>query len=185
MIVVAFRGTEPFNSYDWSTDLDLSFIKLPGIEGNVHTGFMEALGLKQDRTWPTDVNEKDKYAYHSITGVLKHYLTLNDRTKVIVTGHSLGGALAILFPAVLVQHTETKVLERLQTVYTFGQPRVGDERFGKFMGEKFDCYGVEYYRFVYSHDIVPRIPFDDSALMFKHFGTCIYINCLYEATVRA
>ncbi|EYU44404.1 hypothetical protein MIMGU_mgv1a024416mg [Erythranthe guttata] len=178
-IIVAFRGTEPFTADDWCTDLDIS-------------GFMNALGLQLDRTWPENTtNTGDKHhhhhAYNTITETLKRYFkstSNNYRPKqFILTGHSLGGALAALFPAVLAVHDETEMLGRLDAVYTFGQPRVGDAKFGRFMKEKFEQYSVKYRRFVYSHDIVPRVPFDDSALMFKHFGPCIYINTLYEAKV--
>ncbi|KAG8384378.1 hypothetical protein BUALT_Bualt04G0111900 [Buddleja alternifolia] len=183
-IFVVFRGTEPFNADDWSTDFDISWYKLQGIKGRVHSGFMKALGLKLDGTWPKNHREGDHlFAYNTITEDLKRHFKINRRTRFIVTGHSLGGALAVLFPAVLVKHNETEILERLDTVYTFGQPRVGDGKFGKFMKEQFEDYGVKYYRFVYSHDIVPTLPCDNSVLMFKHFGTCIYVNALYEAKV--
>ncbi|KAL0450351.1 UNVERIFIED_CONTAM: Lipase [Sesamum latifolium] len=184
IIFVAFRGTEPFNADDWITDLDIPWYDLQGVNCRVHGGFMKALGLKLDGTWPNSTTTGEhRHAYNTIAEELKGHFKTNDRTKFILTGHSLGGALAVLFPAVLALHNEIKILERLEGVYTFGQPRVGDERFGEFMKEQFEHYGVRYYRFVYSHDIVPRLPYDDSALMFKHFGTCIYVNSIYEATV--
>ncbi|XP_073394082.1 triacylglycerol lipase OBL1 isoform X1 [Physcomitrium patens] len=43
-VVVAFRGTEAFNAYDWSTDLDFTWVKLDRL-GYVHQGFLEALGF--------------------------------------------------------------------------------------------------------------------------------------------
>ncbi|KAH6803936.1 hypothetical protein C2S51_032183 [Perilla frutescens var. frutescens] len=176
-IVVAFRGTEPFNVEDWSTDIDISGYKLQGIKGRLHRGFAKALGLGDD-------HDHD-HAYATITRVvMEHLKKMNDtRTRVIVTGHSLGGALAVVFAAALVMHDHIQLLERLDAVYTFGQPRVGNAEFGEFMEEQFRLYGVDYCRFVYNNDFVPRIPPDNSLFMYKHFGKCIYINSIYEAKI--
>ncbi|KAH6784306.1 hypothetical protein C2S52_009265 [Perilla frutescens var. hirtella] len=178
-IVVGFRGTEPFNVEDWCTDIDISGYKLQGIKGRLHRGFAKALGLGL-------VHEnEDDHAYATITRVVIEHLKKNNdtTTRLIVTGHSLGGALAVVFAAALVMHDQIQLLERLEAVYTFGQPRVGNAEFGEFMEEQFKLYGVEYCRFVYNNDFVPRIPPDNSLFMYKHFGKCIYINSIYEAKI--
>jgi predicted lipase len=67
-----------------------------------------------------------------------------------VTGHSLGGALAILAAYDLVdQHIATRPL-----VYTFGQPRTGNYAFAtSVMATVPDVYRLTHYR-----DIVAHLP---------------------------
>jgi hypothetical protein len=43
-IVIAWRGTEPFNTWDWSTDTDFAWAWFQNGMA-VHLGFLEALGL--------------------------------------------------------------------------------------------------------------------------------------------
>ncbi|XP_016476595.1 triacylglycerol lipase OBL1-like isoform X2 [Nicotiana tabacum] len=183
-IIVAFRGTEPFNSDDWSTDFDISWYKFHSM-GKVHSGFMKAMGLQKDESWPPNIPQDDQrpVAYYTIREKLRDFFQKNNKTKFVLTGHSLGGALAVLFSAVLAFHNEAFILERLEAIYTFGQPRVGDSKFGDFMKEQFRNYGIEYYRFVYSHDIVTRLPYDNTTLLFKHFGTCLYYSSIYEGKI--
>ncbi|TXG59427.1 hypothetical protein EZV62_014000 [Acer yangbiense] len=91
---------------------------------------------------------------------------------------------SVFITAVLALHEETQMLESLEGVYTFGQPRVGDEKFKNFMENQLDkYYNFKYLRFVYCNDLIPRLPHDDSTFLFKHFGTCLYYNSCYQGKI--
>ncbi|KAJ6915589.1 hypothetical protein NC652_018283 [Populus alba x Populus x berolinensis] len=137
----------------WCSDFDLSWYEIPDV-GRIHGGFMKALGLQKCLGWPKEMKQSSSrpapLAYYALRDILKGILSQNDQTKYIS--------------------------DRLQGIYTFGQPRVGDGNFGKYMENMLEQNTIPYYRFVYGSDIVPRLPYDDKALMFKHFGTCLYYN---------
>ncbi|KAK2389516.1 alpha/beta-Hydrolases superfamily protein [Trifolium repens] len=163
--IVTFRGTELFDADQWSYDFDVSWLELPGL-GKTHAGFMKSLGLqKSNMGWPKEIETNPNHAPEA-------YYSL--RPKI------LGGALAILFPAILMLHEETLLLERLEVVYTFGQPRVGDHIFAKYMEKNLKYNGIKYYRIVYNYDIIPRYPPDLKDDLFKHFGTCLYFDRSYN-----
>ncbi|KAA3455664.1 Lipase, class 3 [Gossypium australe] len=197
LILISFRGTEPFNANDWSTDIDYSWYEIPKV-GKLHMGFLEALGLgnredirtfryhlqteiikESDGIDKIDIQSLDMTAYHMVREKLRSLLEEHKNAKFIVTGHSLGGALAILFPVVLVIHEEKKLMENLLGVYTFGQPRVGNRQLGKFMEAHLDHPVPKYFRVVYCNDLVPRLPYDDKTFLYKHFGVCLYYNSCY------
>ncbi|KAF9599396.1 hypothetical protein IFM89_036953, partial [Coptis chinensis] len=186
LIVVSFRGTEPFSGRDWASDVDLSWIGM-GEMGRVHLGFMKALGLQDEKDykkgWPKDYTGSKNLAYYKLRETLKTLLEQNKGARILVTGHSLGGALAILFPSVLVLHEEETIMSSLLGVYTFGQPRVGDKDFGNFMKSQLNVIFKRYYRVVFRYDVVPRIPFDDPVSQFSHFGGCLYFRSWYKGEV--
>ncbi|GMT04641.1 hypothetical protein PENTCL1PPCAC_26815, partial [Pristionchus entomophagus] len=72
--------------------------------------------------------------------------------SLILTGHSLGGALASLAAAQTVKIGRCSVSQ--VKLYTFGQPRVGTYQFSK----NFDDLGIESYRIVHGSDAVPALP---------------------------
>ncbi|KAL0014906.1 hypothetical protein SO802_001975 [Lithocarpus litseifolius] len=185
LIMVAFRGTEPFDPEGWRIDVDLSWYEFEGV-GKTHSGFMKALGLQKNKEWPKEIEQainQKKYAYYEIRQRLRELLQKNENAKFILTGHSLGTALAILFLTVLAKHEEEWLMHKLEGVYTFGQPRVGDNQLGGYMEKKLKQYDVRYFRFVYCNDIVPRVPYDDETLFFTHFGPCLYYNSFYKGKI--
>ncbi|XP_052181774.1 triacylglycerol lipase OBL1 [Diospyros lotus] len=217
LILISFRGTEPFDADDWSTDFDYSWYEIPEL-GKVHMGFLEALGLgnradtstfnkllqPEDtrfsssngldlRAHPSEYSEglvlngekplipqmAEMSAYFAVKSKLKVLLNEHKTAKFIVTGHSLGGALAVLFPTVLVLHEERELMQRLLGVYTYGQPRVGNRQLGRSMEAHLGNPIPRYFRVVYCNDLVPRLPYDDKTFRYKHFGKCLYYNSLY------
>lgn len=136
--LLVFRGTS--NLGQWVRDAKLA--PIDHTWGHVHCGFDEGLGHVH-----ADLEEFDHLAAAS-----KH---------VFVTGHSLGGALAVLAAARLKIQNETNA----PVVYTFGQPRAA---LGDFT-EKFDQQlPGRFYRLINQKDIVSRLP---PGLIYRHGGT--------------
>jgi pimeloyl-ACP methyl ester carboxylesterase len=135
--VVAFRGTQDLRN--WLTDLDCAFARMGNLR--VHRGFYEALeSVRQDLE-------------AGIEGLRYERLWL--------TGHSLGGALAMLCA-----HAWAG---RVEGVYTFGQPRAGDAKFRDNYNERL---GARTFRLVHSDDIVARVPW--LLGRFRHAGHEIF-----------
>ena len=84
-----------------------------------------------------------------------------------VTGHSLGGALAMLFALRLKLRRGLTVAG----VYTFGQPRVGNLPFSLAYDKALRTCT---YRVVHADDLVPRVPWLLGA--FRHCGTEVFYS---------
>ena len=122
--VLAFRGTEADSWKDVQTDLKFRFYK--GEHGvKVHRGFRDAYKKVEEIVKSAVDNKTEGYTLY-------------------ITGHSLGGGLAII---------ATRELERdsLAACYTFGSPRVGNEELG-------EDIRAPIYRIINAADGVPRVP---------------------------
>jgi hypothetical protein len=132
--VVAFRGAEPEDSADWLTDLRVNKVRWEGA-GKVHQGFHNALPNMS-----------------SFAG------SIPKSTRVLLTGHSLGAALATL----------AAVLYRPDSLYTFGSPRVGDQVFADKMRN------IDHTRYANCCDQVPTLPPRQRG--YVHVGRLYYID---------
>lgn len=128
-------------------------------------------------------------AFYVILEKLIKLLETHKNAKFIITGHSLGGALATLFAGILMgcsdkdlKNRRNMLIEKLFAVYTFGQPRVGDIKFAQFIRDRLNN---KYFRVVYSFDVVPMVPFDDPLMKYKHFGVGFFLDCFYREKVQS
>ena len=142
-LVLAFRGTEKKVS-DWLTDARC----VPTIQGRakVHTGFLEAFTVKCDGDHRTVKEVVERVLARADARVLAQSDApeTNELLPLYITGHSLGGALALLATKLVAPNVNG-------ACYTFGAPRIGNY-------EYFRCIKTPVYRIVNSADVVPRVP---------------------------
>jgi triacylglycerol lipase len=145
-VVVAFRGTESMR--DCMVDLlryRVRFGPLP--MGRVHAGF--------------------KRQYEGLHSQIRNYLlpTYGPNKHIIVTGHSLGGALATLFAADIAYNIPTMSVK----CYSFCSPRVGDRQFVRCVN---GIRNLSILRVNNSYDIIPCLPM----IGFVHTPAVKYLN---------
>ena len=168
MGILAFRGTEPTNFINWLTNANTVPTRFGG--GHVHTGFLTNL----EALWSyvsTAVNRARRGASPATNGVKTeastHPTPLQPLEHLYLTGHSLGGAMAVLAAAKIFGDQDFEVWRPLvKAIYTFGQPCVGDRAFATQCQERF---GSRTYRHKYGRDVVPHLP-PGTAGDFVHFG---------------
>jgi triacylglycerol lipase len=145
-IILAFRGSEPKSLGDWLSDSDCNRVKACG--GRVHEGFW--------RDWQS--------IWAEVETTLQQF---RDRQQqFLLTGHSLGGALAML-AGIHLQMCSYAV----DGIYTFGTPRVGDRNFALQFNRRLYRHT---FRLVNHKDVVPHLP--PRELGYAHAGQLIYFN---------
>ena len=86
------------------------------------------------------------------------------RRSFVVTGHSLGSALATLF----VMENKDKNKFDISTICTFASPRVGNAEFVR----QFNLLPLDSWRIVNRQDIVPKLPLHIPVLFgYEHVAT--------------
>ena len=136
--LVAFRGTE--SVADWLADLNARSLVRP--YGAVHRGFY--------------------HAFRDAQSPLQAALDDLGTRSIVLTGHSLGGALATVAAA------EWCGTRDIRSVYTYGQPRCGNHALRSYVNQH---VGAIFNRFVNDDDIVTRVPPG-----FRHVGRLFHFD---------
>ena|SRR5215831_19419807 len=157
---VSFRGTQ--TAVDWEHDVDALYEPYGLVDGagDVHQGFLNV------------------------------YKTLRDSVKaslegasqgcdwLLVTGHSLGAALALLAAPDIAKNF---LPGRVPSLLTFAGPRTGLLRFHRFFNNLIPAC----YRVVATGDIVPDVPLFVPPFFYKHVGKAVKVDGGQEDPVKA
>jgi len=159
-VVVVFRGTVGLQKLNWQ--LNLAKQKVPsfyeGIPGRLHKGFLTGFYVQ----FPA-LQHVNPHKFKMLMNVFKR------AGRILVCGHSLGGAMAVNMQAYLFSHPEIET-ERVW-LYTFGSPRVGDKAFAAYM----DKAGAgRSFRVVHGRDPVPSVP--PRVASFRHSGQLVWFE---------
>ena len=183
----------PLHDYNFSPSIALINLKSKSTLEKTKFNTIQKANMNRSYYYPTSGLAKEKtnggkkvLAYDAISMSLESILSANPRAKLYVTGHSLGGALATLFIAFRLFENNGED-PRLGGVFTFGQPRVGDESFTNYMEAKLSQnigHKRKYFRVVFRTDIVPRLPQDNFIFQFKHITPCHFYKSVNESEVK-
>jgi triacylglycerol lipase len=144
MIAVAFRGTE--NLFDLFTDFNWGQVPYPywSQAGMTHRGFTE---LYEQSVRP--------HLHETLR-------RLSVRKRLLMSGHSLGGAVATLAALDIAVHTKFRRL----SVCTYGSPKVGSPEFAYAYDRTINAS----FRVVNTNDIVPLFPPSNVNITYAHVG---------------
>ena len=147
VVILSYRGTEPANLGNWLTDTDIGSVSMKcGNESlRVHAGFYRNVRATR---WQV-IEELRKAACGKS---LLDAADVEHRMQALyITGHSLGGAMAVLF-ALSIACDE--LWDRVRAIYTFGQPlTVGDV-----LPETVRCVAAKTLRHINARDLIPALP---------------------------
>ena len=163
VVILSYRGTEPETLGNWLADADVGTASL-GLGGEVvgvHSGFYRnVLATK----WGI-INELHLALRGKSLANPKKNLRY-PMQALYVTGHSLGGAMAVLFSLSVAGNTaERAIADKLRAVYTFGQPMATGEP----LPGAARAVAQKVFRHVIPRDPVPALP-PLAWGRFAHFG---------------
>ncbi|KAJ3669992.1 hypothetical protein LUZ60_010316 [Juncus effusus] len=148
-IVVAWRGTVA--PAEWLEDIQgkLESIESTKYDVKVEHGFRSLYTSKSETTRYNKLSASEQ-VMTEIKRLVKFYQEKGEKVSITITGHSLGGALALLNA-----YEAASALPGIPVnVISFGAPRVGNEAFSDRLKE----LGVKALRMVVKQDVVPKMP---------------------------
>lgn len=150
-IWVAFEGSDLSTRDDYLINLHHTRTPHP-IGGLVHQGFSDRLYETVRDSSVEAPAEPLIRAVHRHIVKMHHYFP---QARIHFTGHSSGGASAVLQAAYLAHKSPALAEQTVGSITTFGQPRVGNRAFYEAFQRS---YRDTYHRFALPHDLVTTLP---------------------------
>uniref|UniRef100_A0A7S4JI39 Fungal lipase-type domain-containing protein n=1 Tax=Odontella aurita TaxID=265563 RepID=A0A7S4JI39_9STRA len=161
-VSVIFRGS--VTTHNWYNHMKIMMSEHPNPLSNekyerqtkhvrVHTGF----GLYLFRRRRDDGRSKYDEIAQKVLSIGKELAGPDEKFRVAVSGHSLGGALATIFSFYAAADKRFTKLGPVRT-FTFAAPRVGDETFAAAYSHLERTGRLLHARFMNTQDIVPLTP---------------------------
>lgn len=149
VLAVAFRGTQVKDGFDYA-DLftDASVLGLNGFHSGFYAAALKAYDTLYDMEFPSLKNEDGSSM--TFSDYLAHSGVVGSDYSILVTGHSLGGAVANIFAGdIISQFGRSNVM-----CYTFASPIVCSPTKAK----ENDAYNI--FNIINSNDIVPNVGYN-------------------------
>lgn len=156
VVFVCYRGTEPATLGNWlgNADLDPEQTTLPLADGDATVGIHAGFHRNVRATW-WEVMEELTVALQGGSIADHQARVAHPLEALYVTGHSLGGAMALLFALrVSAEGAHRAIADRLRAVYTFGQPMA----LAPPLPPGIEGVGRKVFRHVMPQDPVPALP---------------------------
>lgn len=162
VVILCYRGTPPLDLISWALDAEIEPEQIDigraddPLRGDVHGGFYRNVRATRSEVVKVLLRAVEgRSIVRGGGGVVKPLEAL------YITGHSLGGAMALLM-AMMLRKTQPRtdygrIADKLKAVYTFGQPMVASRQLADDLQQD-PFFREKLVRLIYSRDLIPQLP---------------------------
>jgi len=185
VVILCYRGTPPLDLISWALDAEIEPEQVDigrtgdPLRGEVHGGF-----YRNVRATRSDVVKVLLRAVEGRSIARSGGGIVNPLEALYITGHSLGGAMALLM-AMMVRKTQPgtdygRIADKLKAVYTFGQPMVASQQLAdELQQDRF--FRDQLVRHIYNRDIIPQLPpLGDYAHFGQEYQYDVHAGCWHR-----
>jgi len=184
VVILCYRGTPPLDIISWFLNADVYPEMMATAVGasrrsrreqpyEVHAGFYRNVrvtrheiirALEQALSGGSVLDGATDGSFAHVSGAQPagdDDSRIRPMEALYITGHSLGGAMAVIMATMLVMSDNDLyrgIAGKLRAVYTFGQPMVGTPAFAEAAAGQLRAANVPVIRYVYRRDPVPQLP---------------------------